>query len=178
MSNRAIILLRVRFRQLAPDRFQSVLPTVLQLFVLCLEKRFLRPDHQIGRWFHCLLVCSEQLTNFAFYPVSANSPTHFSGDGESEAVKTNGVWAIIHDKIFCAESVPVVIDLLKFPSPPQPLGGPKAIPAHIRHKNPASCQTARRFLPLRRRRLRTSRPPFVFIRARNPCLRFLLELFG
>lgn len=38
--------------------------------------------------------------------------------------------------------------------------------------------TDRRFRPLRRRADSTRRPPFVFIRARNPCVFFRLRFDG
>ncbi len=42
----------------------------------------------------------------------------------------------------------------------------------------ARTQAERRFRPFWRRRFRTSRPPFVRMRTRKPCVRFRLRLLG
>lgn len=47
-----------------------------------------------------------------------------------------------------------------------------------RREVPPRAQAESRFRPFWRRRFRTSRPPFVRMRTRNPCVRFRLRLLG
>jgi hypothetical protein len=82
----------------------------------------------------------------------------------------------------CAEAS--IVHPLELVSPPEPAMLPKAVvhgrltAAVVAAARDQFEDTVSRFRPLARRRLRTSRPFFVLIRTRKPCVRRRRRLFG
>lgn len=98
-------------------------------------------------------------------------------DTEPKPVTLASVGAIINDKVDRVDFPAGAVDSLEITLSSDSLRGHEREPSRSA-LGCARSQAVRRFLPLRRRRLITARPPLVFIRVRKPCVFFRRRLFG
>lgn len=117
------------------------------------------------------LVSTEDLSYQSFCPVSRDGAPELFGRRNAETPHCTIVLQHEHRGVPSTNSGSPLVDLLELRAAMYPLVGPE--PSQI-----YSLLTVRRFRPLARRRLSTSRPFFVCIRTRNPWVFRRWRVFG
>ena len=124
------------------------------------EKFTLRDDHDVQP--RRDLVSTKDLSNQAFSSISLNRAADLPGRGDPEPSQTALVGQKKNRAVTAVETNPPLVNLLKF-RPPADVFGWTEFQSY-------SLLTVRRLRPFARRRLSTSRPFFVLMRTRNPCV--------
>lgn len=125
---------------------------------------------------------AQPLFQQALDPISYDRVSHFLGDGEAKAPSERKLGTSPSDRedVATVQLDPVRLngEVLGASAQPLILGEPKGT---ARRRHPSyffAAVTEIRLRPFARRRRRTSRPPRVFLRARNPWVRLRLLLCG
>src|SRR5258708_5467254 len=123
-------------------------------------------------------VLAHPLSDQASDPISNNRNTHFLGDGDAEPSDRGGIISLS-----CEREHVTAVELERFGLHREVVAAPTQ-PHHLVDATTRSSDhflaivTEMRLRPFARRRRKTSRPPRVFLPARNPCVRFRLLLCG
>jgi hypothetical protein len=124
------------------------------------EKFTLRDDHDVEPW--CDLVSTKDLSNQSFSSISLHRPADLPRRGDAEPSNAPLVGQKKDRAVAAMEANTPLVDLLKLRTPADVFGWTES--------QSYSLLTVRRLRPLARRRFSTSRPFFVLMRTRNPCV--------
>jgi hypothetical protein len=135
-----------------------------------------------------MFVQSKEFPETPFDSISSHSgPVPFLND-QTQSVVFELVDGDTDTEVRRSEPAAVPLDLGVFRRVMQPLVGPEPMVARAATRRfgsvvglnpiPVGPQTVNRFRPFARRRLMTSRPAFVDMRSRKPCVRFRFKLLG
>jgi hypothetical protein len=139
------------------------------------------------------LVTTENLSNQAFRSISLNRATQAPGSGDPQPANRQLVRQNEQSGEAAVNPGAPLVDLLKLGATADVLVSPEI--SHVSRNLPESpyaltrervdlsrpahsLLTVRRLRPFERRRLRTSRPFFVLMRTRNPCVRLRWRVLG
>lgn len=148
---------------------EAVLKLTVHLGLGTKDDLALRNDDEIKGGVGPVSVAPEGLPEQTLRPVAGDGRPDPSADRESQPVMpqvVRGGHELVKGSI---EALTVAKDSPELARGPQPM---------TRLEARARAQAESRFRPFWRRRFRTSRPPFVRMRTRKPCVRFRLRLFG
>lgn len=118
------------------------------------------------------LVSTEDLSYKSFSSVSGDGAAEFSRRRDAQASDGAAVWKEEQRRITPVDAGAALVDLLKLDAATDVLVGSKP------SQRCYSLLTVRRLRPLARRRFNTSRPFFVLMRTRNPCVFARWRVFG
>jgi hypothetical protein len=116
------------------------------------------------------LVPTENLSNQSFRSISLDRATQLFGGGNAQPTSAAVVCQEEYRAIPAVNPRATAVDLLEFRSATNALGWSES--------QGYSLLTVRRLRPFARRRFSTSRPFFVAIRTRNPCVRLRWRVLG
>ena len=126
----------------------------------------MRDDDDVEPWRD--LVATENLSYQSFSSISSNGAADFFRRRDAQAPDGPLGRQDEGGAVAAANTDATVIHALELGTAANP----------FRRAEPHSLLTVRRFRPFARRRFSTSRPFFVLIRTRNPCVRFRRRLLG
>ena len=132
------------------------------------EELALGDNHDVEPWRD--LIPTENLSNQSFRSVSLDRATQLFCGGNTQPTDAALVCQEEHGAIPAVHPKATAVDLLKFRSAANAFGWSES--------QSYSLLTVRRFRPLARRRFSTSRPFFVAIRTKNPCVRLRWRVLG
>ena len=116
------------------------------------------------------LVPTENLSNESFRSISLDRATQLLGGGDSQPTGAAVIGQEEDRAISAVNPKATVVDLLEFRSATNALSWSES--------QGYSLLTVRRLRPFARRRFSTSRPFFVAIRTKNPCVRLRWRVLG
>jgi len=116
------------------------------------------------------LVTTENLSNQSFSSISYDGSPELPGGRDAQPSHPERICQDEDRAVATLDSDAPFVDLLELRAPADPFGGAEF--------QTYSLLTVSRFRPFARRRLSTSRPFFVLIRTRNPCVFFRWRVFG
>jgi len=116
------------------------------------------------------VVTTKNLSNQSFSSVSLNGSAELPRGRNSQASYRSIVWQDEDGAVPAVDADAPFVHLLKLCATANPFGRPES--------QGYSLLTVRRFRPLARRRLSTSRPFFVLMRTRNPCVFLRWRVLG
>ena len=125
-------------------------------------------DDDIKAWRD--LVPTENLSNQSFRSISLDRATQLLGGGDAQPADATLVCQEEYGAIPAVNPRATAVNLLEFRSATNALGWSES--------QSYSLLTVRRLRPFARRRFSTSRPFFVAIRTRNPCVRLRWRVLG
>lgn len=132
------------------------------------EELALGDNHDVEPWRD--LIPTKNLSNQSFRSVSLDRATQLFRGGNTQPTDGALVCQEEHGAIPAMNPKATAVDLLKFHSAANAFGWSEF--------QSYSLLTVRRFRPLARRRFSTSRPFFVAIRTKNPCVRLRWRVLG
>jgi hypothetical protein len=163
----------MRAARLGPPAGEEASETVLELTVhlgLGTEDDLsLRNDDQVKAGVTLVSVAPEALPEEALRPIARYGRPHPPADRQSQAVMPE---IVRRGQELVESSVEAQALTKDAPELARALESLTRLEARVR------TQAESRFRPFWRRRFRTSRPPFVRMRTRKPCVRFRLRLLG
>ena len=128
-----------------------------------IEQIALRDNDHVEAWRD--LVSTEDLSNESFSPVSLNSAPQLARGGDAEPSNRQRVREGENRAVAAMNPAATLVHQLKFGA-----AANSFVRFEGRQSAYGSLLTVRRFRPFARRRFSTSRPFFVLIRTRNPCV--------
>jgi len=136
-------------------------------------------NHEVESFRHSALVEAHIFPQAPLDPISRDSTRHATSDGETHPSPPTAPPTAEEAQALTGDPVAASEDRLKLARGANAIRSRKALShRQPQERTPRPIQTDSRFLPLRRRRPTTRRPPFVFIRRRNPWARFRLIRLG
>ena len=120
------------------------------------------------------LVTTKNLSNQSFSSISLDRTTQLPGSRDPQTPDPALVRQDEDRAVAAVEPDAALVHILEFGSAPNPFLGTES---HINIER-YSLLTVRRLRPFARRRLSTSRPFFVLMRTRNPCVRLRWRVLG
>jgi hypothetical protein len=119
------------------------------------------------------VVMTENLSNQSFSPISLNGSAELLRRRDAQPADRPFVGQDEHGGEASVDADAALIDVLKFGAAADPFMRPEP-----RQISVYSLLTVRRLRPFARRRFSTSRPFFVLIRTKNPCVFAQWRVFG